>query len=163
MKISNSPEHISFSEIKNNSYIPLTPKAYDFNTSSITFREPALQESYFDMICRILWAPFGYLLWLFGFGGVSAEEIQKLAEAKGFIYFYNHKNPISEWLGNFYPCTIKIKGFTFSCSEAAYQMRKFDGKPHLQAKFVGLDGDQAFRLAKKHASDIRSYWDRVKE
>jgi len=110
----------------------------------------------------MLWSPFAYVLRLLGFGSVTPEEIQKLAQEKGFIYFYHHNNPVSEWLGNFYPCSVKINGFTFSCAEAAFQARKFDGNPTLQAKFVGLNGDQAFRLARKHASDVRSDWASVK-
>jgi len=130
--------------------------------SSITLGEPALEDSFISSMLKMLWSPFVYLFRLLGFGGVTPEEIQKLAQEKGFIYFYHHNNPASEWLGNFYPCPVKINGFTFSCAEAAYQMRKFDGNPALQAKFVGLNGEQAFRLARKHAKDVRSDWGSVK-
>jgi len=162
MKITSQTNYLNVAETRNLSN-SLAPKAYDPSRSSITFGSPALQDSFFEMICQILWAPFAFLLRLLGFGTANADQIQKLADEKGFFYFYNHHNPISEWLGNFYPCSVTVKGMKFSCSEAAFQMHKFEGNPRLQQKFAGLNGDRAFHLARDHANEVRSDLESVRE
>jgi ribA/ribD-fused uncharacterized protein len=130
--------------------------------SSITFRKP-VEASFFESCYDTIATFFASILMIFGIGAVTPSDVQTLATKKGFIYFYDHKNPVSAWLGNFYPTPITIYGRTFSCSEAAYQSCKFEGYPNIQAQFTNLNGDQAFRLAKKYSKFIRSDWNDVKE
>lgn len=131
--------------------------------STITFRNPPLESSFFDSCYEAIATFFASILMIFGISSISATDVQTLAAKKGFIYFYDHKNPVSAWLGNFYPSSTTIYGRTFSCAEAAYQSRKFDGTPKIQAQFTNLNGEQAFQLAKKNSKFVRSDWNYVKE
>lgn len=133
------------------------------HSSSITFGASPQQASFFDSIYDALATFFASLLAIFGLGAVTLSDVSQLATKHGFIYFYNHKNTVSAWLGNFYPSPIKIYGRSFTCAEAAYQMCKFKGHKQLQAQFETLNGDQAFQLARKNSTLIRSDWNFVKE
>jgi ribA/ribD-fused uncharacterized protein len=86
------------------------------------------------------------------------HEIERLAEERGFVDFYNEEQPITEWLGNFYPVSVEYNGFVFANSEAAFQAQKFEGRPDLMAQFTSLTGDQAFRKARELSSFIRPDW-----
>ena len=76
----------------------------------------------------------------------------------GVILFYNEKDPLTEWLGNFYSVSVAYNGFVFSNSEGAFQAQKFSHDPEIMAQFTTLTGDQAFRKARELSSKIRSDW-----
>ncbi len=62
--------------------------------------------------------------------------IRQLAEERGFIAFYNENDPLTEWLGNFYPISVEYNGSVYSNSEAAYQAQKFIHDPDLFSQFT---------------------------
>jgi ribA/ribD-fused uncharacterized protein len=159
MKVTNSNNYFSFTAA-GNTPAPQVSTSRNYH-SSITIREPVLKSSFFDSLFDAVWSFFDSLSSFFS-QSIHPAKIQKLAQEKHFIHFYNHKNPISAWLGNFHPSSVTMNGFTFSCAEAAFQMQKF-GNRALQAKFVGLSGDQAFRLARANAKYIRPDWHSIKE
>jgi len=77
------------------------------------------------------------------------------------ISFYDHTNPATQWLGNFFELPIHYNGRTFRNSEAAFQAQKFIHNPALMQQFETLTGDEAFRLARTHKTSIRSDWMQV--
>ncbi len=78
----------------------------------------------------------------------QAKQLRNLANTKKVIWFYDHKNKLTEIFGNFYMSPVTYKGITYSCSEAAFQAQKCLSDRN-KKKFVNLTGDQAFRKARK--------------
>lgn len=83
------------------------------------------------------------------------DQIARIAARDGFIWFYKQEeNPLTAFLGNFHPCTIKLWGLEFQCAEAAFQAAKFSPDRATMARFQHLDGEAAFRLGR----DLSRYW-----
>ena len=89
---------------------------------------------------------------------VQVQFAQSRPRSMGFIYFYDHEDPLTEWLGNFYPVSVEYNGLVFANSEAAFQAQKFIHRSDLMAEFTTLSGDQAFRRARELREWIRSDW-----
>ncbi len=88
-------------------------------------------------------------------------EMSRLAVDRGFIVFYNEKDPFTEWLGNFYPIEVEYEGLTFLNSEAAFQAQKFIQHPEMMAQFTHVSGEEAFYLARKLSHFVRADWKEV--
>jgi N-glycosidase YbiA len=59
-------------------------------------------------------------------GQTCARQDGRLITPRPIVDFYNHQlNPHTAFLGNFYPCSLKIADLTFPCSEALFQAAKF--------------------------------------
>lgn len=95
----------------------------------------------------------------------STTKIAEVVKRDGFLHFYDEKNKLTEWLGNFQPCSVDVLGMKFQCSEAAYQAYKFHLTPHqdLMKKFTSLDGAQAWKLAKDNKAHQRADWMQVND
>lgn len=61
------------------------------------------------------------------------------------------------FLSNMFPCTIKYRGFTFTCVESAFQACKDESRTK---DFVGLNGFEAKKLGRR--VHLRKDWDNVK-
>ena len=97
-------------------------------------------------------------------GSHSTERVApKMQEnsRSGVIYFYDHTNPATEWMGNFYEMPIRFNQLTFRNAEAAFQAQKFIHHPRFMQRFTTLSGDQAFHLARNNVALIRSDWKQV--
>jgi len=91
---------------------------------------------------------------------VITQKMQEFSQT-GMVYFYNHTNPATSWLGNFYPISVQFKGMNFRNSEAAFQAQKFIHIPKLMQQFSTLTGDEAFYLADVNKALQRSDWTQV--
>jgi hypothetical protein len=71
------------------------------------------------------------------------EEERKRQEAERIAQeeMEGRKNPITKFkdtfLSNMYPCQVRYKGYTYRCSEAAYQAQKNPGRA---IEFTEIDG-----------------------
>lgn len=99
-------------------------------------------------------------MFLFPMSTVQAVQIETTQEMP--ILFYNEEDPLTEWLGNFYPISVEYNGLVFPNSEAAFQSQKFIDHPDLMVQFTSLTGDQAFRRARELSEFIRSDWLQVR-
>lgn len=81
----------------------------------------------------------------------------------GFIWFYDEGNKYTYFLGNFYPCSMQMWDMKFSCSEAAFQAAKFSHRPEIAVRFTHLDGEGAWKLARKLSYIQRPDWYQVRE
>jgi ribA/ribD-fused uncharacterized protein len=82
-------------------------------------------------------------------------KIEEIASRDKFVWFYKkEENPLTSFLGNFHPCSIKLWGLTFKCAEAAFQAAKFKGNLNLMQQFQQLDGDASWR----HARQLTRGW-----
>lgn len=96
----------------------------------------------------------------------SARQKNKLAsyaERDGFIWFDDKDNKETYFLSNFYPASIQVSGAKFSCAEAAFQAAKFSHKPDLCMRFTRLEGEEAWKLAKRHSYEQRSDWYKIRD
>lgn len=97
---------------------------------------------------------------------ISTEDsLSKVATRDGIVIFYNHETPLTYCFGNFYESPVTVDGYTFCCSEAAFQAEKFSHDPSIRAQFSriqaknpGSAGDEAFKLARAHKTKQRSDW-----
>lgn len=89
--------------------------------------------------------------------------LSSFTDHDGFIWFYDEGNKYTYFLGNFYPCAIKMWDMKFSCSEAAFQAAKFAHKPEIAVRFTHLDGEGAWKLARKLSYQQRPDWYQVRE
>lgn len=80
-----------------------------------------------------------------------------------FIWFYDDNNRYTYFLGNFYPCKVKMWDMEFSCSEAAFQAAKFSHRPEIAVRFTHLDGEGAWKLGRKLSYQQREDWYQVRE
>src|SRR5262249_47086243 len=88
------------------------------------------------------------------------SEIARIAAHDHFVWFYKkEENPLTAFLGNFHPCTIRLWGLQFSCAEAAYQAAKFNGDRPTMQRFQNLDGEAAFRLGR----DLSRNWSQAQK
>lgn len=96
----------------------------------------------------------------------SAHQKNRLisfADKDGFIWFYNKDNKYTYFLGNFFPTNIHIWNMRFLCAEAAFQAAKFMDQPKIAARFIHLDGEEAWRLGQKLSYQQRKDWYQVRE
>ena len=81
----------------------------------------------------------------------AKKQLQDLAKNEKLVCFY--KTGLTEFLGNFAPCPVKVYGKIFPCSEAAFQWRKYDlvgvKDKAIMDQFFTANGEEAFQL--KHA------------
>ncbi len=87
------------------------------------------------------------------------DKIQAIAARDHFVWFYKkEENPLTEFLGNFMPCRIRLWGeYEFRCAEAAFQAAKFAEEPDLMRRFQNLDGEAAWRLGQQ----LSRHWSRA--
>lgn len=79
----------------------------------------------------------------------SKEQIARIAARDGFVWFFKREeNPLTAFLGNFYPCTIRFWGLQFQCAEAVYQAAKFAPDRRTMQRFQNLDGEAAYQLGR---------------
>ncbi len=93
-------------------------------------------------------------------------KITEIASRDNFVWFYKkEENPLTAFLGNFHPCTIRLWGLEFKCAEAAYQAAKFSPNQATMKRFQYLDGEGAFRLGQQLTQawnpQQQSQWQRV--
>jgi len=82
--------------------------------------------------------------------GGKEKRLGEIAKQHQFVWFYDERqNPLTSFLGNFYPCKVKVWGIEFACAEAAFQAGKFSPNRAIMATFSQLTGEQAFQRAKK--------------
>ena len=93
-------------------------------------------------------------------GAWIKQKMQQFS-CSGAIYFYDHTNPATEWLGNFYEIPIQFNGLTFRNAEAAFQAQKFIHSPQFMKQFTTLSGEQAFQLARDCRTFVRPDWMQV--
>ncbi len=78
------------------------------------------------------------------------KKLGQIARQFKYVWFYDEKqNPLTSFLGNFYPCKVRVWNMNFACSEAAFQAGKFYPDRALMASFSNLNGDQAFQRSKQ--------------
>ena len=91
-----------------------------------------------------------------------AEQALSSRAKKGYIDFYDHTDPQTEFLGNFYRMNVTVKGQTYQCAEGAFQAQKFTDTT-FQREFTSVDGDGAFRLGRTRHASFRRDWEQVKD
>lgn len=80
----------------------------------------------------------------------TQTKIQEIAARDRFIWFYKkEENPLTAFMGNFHPCTIRLWGMQFKCAEAAFQAAKFMHNKAQMRYFENLDGEAAFKLGRE--------------
>ncbi len=89
--------------------------------------------------------------------------LSSFTDHDGFIWFYDEENKYTYFLCNFYPSAIKMWDMKFSCSEAAFQAAKFSHRPEIAVRFTHLDGEGAWKLARKLSYLQRPDWYQVRE
>jgi ribA/ribD-fused uncharacterized protein len=89
--------------------------------------------------------------------------LASFTDQDGFIWFYDEGNKYTYFLGNFYPCSMHMWDMKFSCSEAAFQAAKFAHRPEIAVRFTHLDGEGAWKLARKLSYIQRPDWYQVRE
>ena len=94
-------------------------------------------------------------------GSMISQKMQEYGRP-GVIRFYDHTDPATGWLGNFYEVPVQFNNLVFRNSEAAFQAQKFIHHPQLMRQFTTLTGDQAFRLAQNNSVLIRPDWINVR-
>jgi ribA/ribD-fused uncharacterized protein len=78
------------------------------------------------------------------------NTIQEIATRDQFVWFYKkEENPLTSFLGNFHPCTIRLWGLQFACAEAAFQAAKFSSDRTKMQQFKHLNGNDAFLLGRR--------------
>jgi len=78
------------------------------------------------------------------------DQVARIAARDQFVWFYKkEENPLTAFLGNFHPCTIRLWGLQFQCAEAAFQAAKFSHDRNIMQRFQNLDGDAAWRLGRQ--------------
>lgn len=91
--------------------------------------------------------------------GIDSAKIQEVANSAKFIWFYDQTNPLTSFLGNFYPSEVEVWGLKFQCAEAAYQAAKFRSEPAKMQEFQQLDGAAAF----EHAKRLSAGWNQAQK
>lgn len=91
------------------------------------------------------------------------NKLTYFADRDGYIWFYDKENKHTYFLGNFYPAAVRAWNVKFACSEAAFQAAKFNHKPNLFARFAHLNGEEAWKLAKRHSYEQRADWYQVRD
>jgi ribA/ribD-fused uncharacterized protein len=82
-------------------------------------------------------------------------QIARIAARDKFVWFYKQEeNPLTAFLGNFHPCSIRLWGMQFRCAEAAFQAAKFSYNRNLMQRFQNLNGEAAWRLGR----DLSKNW-----
>ncbi len=89
---------------------------------------------------------------------ITEGNLNHIFRVLGVIQFYDHTDPSTEWLGNFYEIPVAFGGRRFQNSEAAFQAQKFIHHPKIMGEFTSLSGDEAFRKAQDNSQLIRSDW-----
>jgi N-glycosidase YbiA len=92
----------------------------------------------------------------------SSWIAQQQAAPSALIAFYDHSNPATEWLGNFYETPIQYNGLMYRNSEAAYQAQKFIKYPSLMQRLTALSGPEAFSFARDNRAFWCSDWQQIK-
>jgi|GEM_PF-4950813 len=91
------------------------------------------------------------------------NRLARFADRDGFIWFRERENKYSFFLSNFYLAGMKIWNMKFSCAEAAFHAAKFLDQPELAVRFTHLDGEEAWKLAKRHSHEQKSDWYQTRE
>lgn len=78
---------------------------------------------------------------------IDLAGLRKIA-ATGTVKFYDHTDPVTYFLGNFFPCAIEVDGIHYHCSEATFQADKAYPNFKQMSSFAGLTGDASFKQAK---------------
>ncbi len=93
---------------------------------------------------------------------VQQIQIMQIAARDHFVWFYKQQeNPLTAFLGNFYPCPVSYLGFNFRCAEAAYQSAKFAPDRRTMRRFENLDGEAAWQLGRQLSQNwTRAQWNR---
>ncbi len=74
----------------------------------------------------------------------TKAKIREIAARDNFVWFYKaEQNPLTAFMGNFHPCTIRLWGMEFKCAEAAFQAAKFYPNRAQMETFQNLDGPTA--------------------
>jgi len=97
----------------------------------------------------------------------QVQGLERLAATGEPVFFYDNTDPLTYFLGNFYPCRIKKTQDDgsvthYACSEAYYQAQKFIHHPELMSEFSQLRGSKAgeyaWRLAQENKHLCRKDW-----
>jgi ribA/ribD-fused uncharacterized protein len=123
----------------------------DVLTSGVLIQQTTIFNRLWNAIAHFFQSIYNVL---FGSKSVSSSEaknkIQEIAARDHFVWFYKkQENPLTSFMGNFHPCTIRLWGLQFSCAEAAFQAAKFSPDRATMQRFQQLDGDSAWRLGRQ--------------
>jgi len=121
----------------------------------------------FFLFCRDLFSAFKGQ-----FTSYDEKRLVQIALTKKFIYFYDQRNSLTYFLGNYYPCQVSMnyrnpqtnntEKLVFPNSEAMYQALKFTHLPSLVHRFTKVkNGHEAWQLGQDNKNKIRKDWDSV--
>ncbi len=104
--------------------------------------------------------PSGFQLLPQQVANTKAQQIQKIANEHGYVWFYDEKtNPLTSCFGNFHPCNIEFGGTCYSNSEAAFQAQKFIDQSTTFCVFGSLSGEDAVKKGQTQMTPNRqSIW-----
>jgi hypothetical protein len=106
------------------------------------------------------------------FTSYDEKRLAQIATKKKFLTFYDQRDPLTYFLGNYYPCKITMdyhnpqtnhrEKLVFPNSEALYQSLKFNHHPALVHQLTKVkNGHEAWQLAQNNKDKIRKDWDSV--
>ncbi len=80
----------------------------------------------------------------------TKAKLREIAARDHFVWFYKaEENPLTAFMGNFHPCTIRLWGMEFQCAEAAFQAAKFYPNRAQMETFQNLDGPSAWQRGRQ--------------